>query len=131
MDDIIKWDEEWAKAQFEKDQLKAKLNKMSKDVGALKKAKKEEEASKIMAQVAELKLTVPAADEKAAALEKKIADNLYRLGNIVHSSVPFSKDEDNNIVERTWGECKRTGHVSFQAYFLGGWFWALFPIFYF
>ena len=50
MDDIIKWDEEWAKAQFEKDQLKAKLNKMSKEVGALKKAKKEEEQRKRVAK---------------------------------------------------------------------------------
>ena len=29
---------------------------------------------------------------------------LGKIGNIVHSAVPISQNEDNNIVVRTWGE---------------------------
>lgn len=32
---------------------------------------------------------------------------LGKIGNIVHSDVPISKDEANNKVERTWGEPNR------------------------
>jgi seryl-tRNA synthetase len=45
-----------------------------------------------------------------AALKQKLADELYKIGNLVHQSVRVSKDEANNEIYRTWGlDTKKSG----------------------
>jgi seryl-tRNA synthetase len=35
---------------------------------------------------------------------KAITTKMNKIGNLVHDTVPVSKNEDDNRVERTWGE---------------------------
>lgn len=39
-------------------------------------------------------------------LEKKRQEKLIQIGNIIHPSVPVSDNEDNNRVERIFGDIK-------------------------
>jgi len=39
-------------------------------------------------------------------LEEEVSKTLNPIGNIVHASVPVSKDEENNQIVKTWGEFK-------------------------
>uniref|UniRef100_A0A1I8B1S9 serine--tRNA ligase n=1 Tax=Meloidogyne hapla TaxID=6305 RepID=A0A1I8B1S9_MELHA len=39
-------------------------------------------------------------------LEKERNENLKKIGNLLHESVPISDNEDNNKVERTFGDCE-------------------------
>jgi len=43
------------------------------------------------------------AEENKKVLDEEFSKLYVQLGNIVHESVPISKDEDNNKIERTWG----------------------------
>ena len=74
----------------------------TKAVGAKKKAG--EDATNEIAEVAAIKSAIAEAEEK----EKLLADErdaiLFEIGNLVHDSVPVSDDEDNNRVEKTYGD---------------------------
>lgn len=52
-------------------------------------------------------------------LELARNEALVQIGNILHDSVPVSDDEDNNRVERTFGNinaAKKYSHVSAYTY---------------
>ena len=40
-------------------------------------------------------------------MNEKFDAALGKIGNIVHSAVPVSNNEDNNVVVRTWGEPRK------------------------
>ena len=47
-------------------------------------------------------------------LEKMRNENLIKIGNLLHESVPISNNEDDNAIERTFGGCeakKQYSHV--------------------
>jgi seryl-tRNA synthetase len=48
--------------------------------------------------------------------EKRRNESMVLIGNLLHESVPISDNEENNLVERTYGDCqirKKYSHVSF------------------
>lgn len=91
--------------EFEVNQINKSLNALSKEIGAKKKAK--EDATELMATVAKTKEELKAKEEQLKALEKQVQARMRMVGNIVHESVPVSKDEADNEITKTWGECKR------------------------
>lgn len=92
-------------AEFEVNQINKSLNALAKEIGAKKKAK--EDATELMATVAKTKEELKAKEEQLKALEKQVQARMRMVGNIVHESVPVSKDEADNVITKTWGECKR------------------------
>ena len=50
-------------------------------------------------------------------LEEQRNANMVLIGNLLHESVPISDNEENNVVERTYGDCqmkKKYSHVNFS-----------------
>lgn len=45
-------------------------------------------------------------EESLETLEKERNDALREIGNLLHESVPISDNEDENRIERTYGDCK-------------------------
>ena len=45
-------------------------------------------------------------EDEVRNIETTLEDRLLQLPNIPHSSVPVGKDEDDNVIVRTWGEPK-------------------------
>src|SRR5580698_8798920 len=74
----------------------ARRNAASKDIGEAKKNKDEERAKALMAEVAELKDTIPRleADEKAAS--KALDEVLAQIPNLPLPEVPDGKSADDN-----------------------------------
>lgn len=53
-------------------------------------------------------------DGELLRVEKKRNEVLKEIGNLLHESVPVDDNEDNNKVERTFGDCgtrKKYSHV--------------------
>ena len=92
-------------AEFEVNQINKTLNNLSKEIKAKKIAK--ENADDLLAQVAATKETLKVQEETLKTLQKQVQLRLRMVGNIVHESVPVSKDEAANEISKTWGECKR------------------------
>ena len=85
------------------EQAQARRNAASKDIGQAKAKKDEATAQRLMAEVTELKTSIPAmeAEEKeaSAALEKELA----QIPNLPLDEVPDGKDEHGNVEHHKHG----------------------------
>ncbi len=89
--------------QMKTEELQARRNSLSKQIGALKGKGEHAQAEAVMAEVASIKGEL---ENSAARLEQIQADMqamLLAVPNLPHESVPQGADEHGNVVLRTWG----------------------------
>lgn len=86
----------------EVESLKAERNSASGDIAKIKR--EGGDASDIIARMGELSGKVKALDEDLRDIESAENKWLAAVPNIPHESVPVGKDENDNPVERYWGE---------------------------
>jgi seryl-tRNA synthetase len=84
-------------------EMQARRNAASKEIGKAKAAKDEVLAQQLMAEVAELKETMPAVEHDAAELEAQLETQLAIIPNIPLADVPQGADENGNQKQRSWG----------------------------
>jgi seryl-tRNA synthetase len=84
------------------EQLKARRNDLSQQVGALKKAG--QDATAVMDETRALKDQLDALDTTAATLDEQMRQSLARIPNLTRDEVPSGKSEEDNVVTKTWGE---------------------------
>jgi seryl-tRNA synthetase len=58
---------------------------------------------------AEVEKTIAELKARVVELKAQLDKKLHTVGNLVDETVPVFEDEENNRVERTWGECKPLG----------------------
>ncbi|KAL0074258.1 seryl-tRNA synthetase [Phycomyces blakesleeanus] len=100
VDEIIALYKEWVKIQFQSDQKNKEINAVQKDIG--KKFKAKEDATPLVKQKEQLQKDKEALIAQAKESESNWKEKLSTMGNIVHSSVPTSMNEDNNEIIRTY-----------------------------
>ncbi len=103
VDTIIALDDERKKSQFEYDETQGKINSASKEIGQLMAKGEKEGPAKKKEDVAGLKSSLQTINEKLIAAEKNLHDELVKLPNLPHSSVPVGKTPEENIVVREGG----------------------------
>ena len=103
LDDFTRADKERRRVIAESDQLNAQRNASSREIGALMKEGRKEEAEARRAKVAGLKDRISELDQLRAATEARMHDLLSTLPNIPHASVPLGEDESANAEVRRWG----------------------------
>lgn len=99
-------DEERRTTQSELDNSLAEQNRLSKEIGALMRQGKRDEAEQHKSKVSELKETSKRLDAKKRELEETIQRLLVELPNVPHASVPEGRTAEDNVIERTGGEIK-------------------------
>ncbi len=104
VDKIIAADETRRSLQVEHDNLAASVNAASKLIGQHMAKGEKEQAEQLKAQVAEHKEAIRNLAQKVADMEKEQHDDLVRLPNLPHSSVPFGKTPEENEVVRSGGD---------------------------
>jgi len=82
--------------------LKAERNRVSAEVARAKREGRD--ASDILAGISRAADDLKALDAGLAAVDAQVRDILLTVPNIPHPSTPDGKDENDNPVERTWGE---------------------------
>ena len=92
--DVIKLDDEKRNLITEVEKLKKMRNDASKEIGILKREKKD--ASSVLAEVASLGDEIKAKDEAIKELDEKIFNYLATTPNLVHKSVPIGPDDSYN-----------------------------------
>jgi seryl-tRNA synthetase len=86
-------------SQAERDQIQSEAKSISKEIGALMKAGKSEEAGKIKEKRSELKIQSKNLEDQNSKAESLLKSLLYTIPNVPHSSVPKGKSaEDNEVV---------------------------------
>lgn len=106
---IINLDEEVRKLQTEVEELKAKRNQTSKEIGQKKIEGKD--SSKIMKEISSIGDRITEIDEMLGRLEKEKNEKLACLPNIPMDDVPVGLEAKENVCIKSFGE-KR--HFSFK-----------------
>lgn len=85
--------------QSQRDQIQAESNAISKQIGALMKEGKSDEASEIRERTAQIKIQIKELEDQNSKAEDDLKALLYTIPNVPHSSVPAGKSaEDNEII---------------------------------
>jgi len=84
------------------DVLRESRNKLSKEVGNIKR--EGSDASAVMNQVNEVNSKIEKNEAEIAALNDRYNEMILSVPNILHSSVPVGNDEKDNVVVRVHGE---------------------------
>lgn len=100
--ELLEADRKWRKLTTEVNALRARRNKLSQEIAKFKKEKKSvtkllKEAKKIPEQIKKL-------EAESQKQGNKVRSALMRLPNLLHESVPYGKDETENVEIRRWGE---------------------------
>ncbi len=103
VDAIISLDDERKKLQLEFDTNQAKVNSVSKEIGALMAKAQKDEAEAKKQEVATLKLSLQPISERLAVVEKQLHDELIKLPNLPSAQVPVGKTPADNVVVREGG----------------------------
>ena len=107
IDELLTVDRERRTLLTEMEQLKAKRNKLSKEIGKLFKEGNREEALKIKAEVEEISEKAKQLERDLKDVEERFQKLILSIPNIPHPSVPVGEDENDNVVVRYWGEKPR------------------------
>jgi seryl-tRNA synthetase len=98
-------DSERRAAVTESEQLKAKKNSESAEIGKL--LKQGGDASQRQQQVREMADRIATLDEKVKALDESFRTLLAGIPNVPHESVPVGKSSDDNVEVRRWGQPRK------------------------
>ncbi|WP_371346540.1 serine--tRNA ligase [Ancylobacter sp. IITR112] len=79
------------------EELQARRNAASKEIGAAKKAGENDRAEALMAEVGALKTDIPALEEQVKAAEAELHNRLAAIPNVPLDVVPEGKDEHDNV----------------------------------
>ena len=101
------------------EELQARRNAASKEIGAAKKAGDDALAETLMAEVGALKTDIPALDEDVKATETALNDKLAAIPNVPLDIVPDGADEHDNVEIARAGEKPSMAFVPKQHFELG------------
>src|SRR5258708_15118658 len=93
---LLAIDESRRAAMLKSEQGEARRNAASKEIGDAKKAKDAARAAALMAEVAELKTTMPQLELAAKATDEELAKELAAIPNLPLDEVPDGVDEHSN-----------------------------------
>ena len=103
LDDFAAADAERRRIIAESDQLNATRNVASREIGALMKEGKSEEADGRRKEVNQLKERIAELDQLRDQSEARLRDLLASLPNLPDEGVPVGKNEAENVEVRRWG----------------------------
>ncbi len=102
LDHVIKTDQEWRELRARVNDLRRRRNEVASQIGRVMKeggdaSGLKKEAGQIPSQLKEL-------ESQMSSQEESLKDGLMRLPNMLHDSVPFGKDDHDNVEIRRWGK---------------------------
>ncbi len=104
VDEVIAMDKEYREAKTRADELRAKRNKMSKEIGGLMAKGQKEEAEKIKAEVKQYGTDLEALAAKETELEGEIKKRMMVIPQMIGDDVPIGKDDSQNVELERFGE---------------------------
>jgi seryl-tRNA synthetase len=101
LEEFIDADKGWRLLQTQINELRRKRNELSAGIAKLKKEGKDgasllEEADSVQSEISELTAQVEEMGQKSQTLLKKVP-------NLLHETVPYGRDENENVEVRQWG----------------------------
>lgn len=105
LNDFKKLEEDRRKLLNEGEKLKSNRNIVSEKIAVLKKNK--ENADDLIEEMRKVSQSIKEIDEKIKDIETKLEEILLTIPNIPNDSVPDGLTDEDNRVERIWGDPKK------------------------
>ena len=106
VDEVKKHDEDYREIKAKADELRAKRNSASKEIGSLMRQGLKEEAEKLKIEISKIGDEIIACENKEIELEEEIKKIMLVIPNILDKSVPIGKDDSQNVEVEKFGEPK-------------------------
>jgi seryl-tRNA synthetase len=116
---LVALDEKRRAAITKFEQAQARRNAASKEIGDAKKVKDEAKATKLMAEVAELKTSLPAMEDEQKALGTALDKELAQIPNTPLDDVPDGADASGNLEHHVFGKKRAYAFKPKQHFDLG------------
>jgi seryl-tRNA synthetase len=104
---LLALDEKRRAAIMASEQAQARRNSASKEIGDAKKARDDARAARLMAEVAELKTTMPRLEAATKAADEELARELAAIPNLPLDDVPDGVDEHGNVQRHVFGAVRK------------------------
>ncbi|MBO4873086.1 MAG: serine--tRNA ligase [Lachnospiraceae bacterium] len=104
VDEAIKLDAENRAIKQEVEDLRAKRNRLSKEIGRLMGQKKREEAEAVKAEVSADGARIDELSAREREVETELRKVMLQIPNIIDPSVPIGKDDSENVEVERFGE---------------------------
>ena len=102
VDKVLALDANRKTLQTKLDKMLAERNTLSKEIGAMMKAGKRDEAEAVKSKVAQLKADSESSQTKFNETKEQLESLLLTLPNVPHLSVPKGNSEEDNEVFQAW-----------------------------
>ena len=104
VDEVIDIDKKIRALKQESETLRASRNDLSKQIGALMREKKIDEANKIKEIVAKNNERIAAIEPELDVLAEELNKRMMVIPNIIDKSVPVGKDDSENVENQKYGD---------------------------
>ena len=104
VDNVYELDKEYRSIRVEADNNRKNRNDISAEIGNLMREGKKEEGLALKEKVVEINKILEDLEVKEKELEEKIRTIMYKIPNIIDSSVPIGKDDSENVEVERFGE---------------------------
>lgn len=104
LNEVIQLDDLRKSTQHELDSNLSEANSIAKQIGALMKEGKRDEAEQIKSRTAELKQLNKDLSDKLNEVQAQLTQKLYNIPNVPNDSVPAGKSSDDNEEVKTVGK---------------------------
>ncbi len=107
LDAVVEGDREWRQNLTELNDLRHQRKVVTTEIAKLKKAGKA--AADIVEKAKTIDAEITVIEKQVVEKEERIRSYLMRLPNLLHETVPYGKDENDNVQIRTWGKAIEFG----------------------
>ncbi|MCR4902355.1 MAG: serine--tRNA ligase [Butyrivibrio sp.] len=104
VDEVMKLDDERRAVQQEADDLRAKKNKISKEIGALMAQGKKEEGMALKEEVAKSAKRLEELEARQKEVDDEVLQKMMVIPQIIDDSVPIGKDDSENVEIQKYGD---------------------------
>lgn len=119
LNEFEKKDSEWKSTATKLQALSTERNKISAEIAILVKENKKEMIEQLKNRVQALKVDMEDLQKKANELEVELKTIMFSIPNILDESVPNGKDENDNVVVKTYLEPKEFSFTPLSHWELG------------
>lgn len=104
VEEIYNLDKEYREVKLGMDTKRAEKNKLSGEIGALMRDKKQDEANVIKGKVSKMGEEIDALTKREEELSVIIKEKMMKIPNIVADDVPVGKDDTENVELKRFGD---------------------------
>jgi len=107
VDKIKELDEQWRDLKVKADSLRSERNKISEEINQAKKANDHKKIKELLNKAKEIPEKIQEIEENSSKLDEEIKQMMYKIPNMIHSSVPIGRDSSQNVEIKKIGKPKK------------------------